>query len=96
MQAPGESALAIAPDHPAYAGHFPGRPLLPGVVLLAEVMAAVEGGPWDIAHAKFLDAVRPGDALTLRHEPATQGRVRFEVRSARGLVATGQLAPRSP
>ena len=34
-------ALHIPTDHPAFAGHFPGQPLLPGVSLLAEVLEAV-------------------------------------------------------
>jgi 3-hydroxymyristoyl/3-hydroxydecanoyl-(acyl carrier protein) dehydratase len=38
-------ALAIAADHPAFAGHFPGRPLLPGVALLSEVLEAVLAEP---------------------------------------------------
>ena len=40
MDAPSPSGSTIAADHPAFAGHFPGRPLLPGVALLAEVLEA--------------------------------------------------------
>ena len=96
-----EPALGVAPDHPAYAGHFPGRPILPGVVILAEVLAAVEAATarglehWEIASAKFLTPVVPGAALTLVHERLDSGGVRFEVRSGAAVVASGTLAPRS-
>ncbi|RZI93844.1 MAG: acyl-CoA synthetase, partial [Variovorax sp.] len=32
-------------DHPSFAGHFPGQPLLPGALLLAEVLEAMRGVP---------------------------------------------------
>jgi 3-hydroxymyristoyl/3-hydroxydecanoyl-(acyl carrier protein) dehydratase len=96
-----ETALAVAPDHPAYEGHFPGHPILPGVVILAEVLAAIEAatarplGQWEIASAKFLAPVTPGAPLTLRREQLDSGAVRFEVRSGAGVVASGTLVPRS-
>ena len=37
----GETTLAIAADHPAFAGHFPGMPILPGVVLLDAAVHAL-------------------------------------------------------
>lgn len=90
--------LAIPRDHPAYAGHFPGTPILPAVVLLAEVMAQVaiatgsEPRAWCVTQAKFTQAVLPGTPLELAHETTAPGRVRFEVRSPEGGVAEGQLA----
>ena len=97
---PVATPLALARDHPAYDGHFPGHPILPGVVLLAEVMAVVEAAganaatDWEIASAKFLAPVLPGDALTVVHEALASGSVRFEVRSGSARVASGSLAPR--
>jgi 3-hydroxyacyl-[acyl-carrier-protein] dehydratase len=35
------ASLEIPADHPAYAGHFPGMPVLPGVVLLDAVLRAI-------------------------------------------------------
>jgi len=93
--------LHIPAHHPAFDGHFPGAPLLPGVVLLDEMLQAVsaamsvESG-WTIASAKFLHPVRPGETLTLEHAPPlANGAVRFTIRSAGQAVASGTLVPRA-
>jgi 3-hydroxymyristoyl/3-hydroxydecanoyl-(acyl carrier protein) dehydratase len=77
--------LEIAPDHPAFDGHFPGTPILPGAVLLDEALRFIEVDlaldltQWQIANAKFLERVRPGDALTVEHSGPANGLVRFTV-----------------
>jgi len=91
--------MNVAPDHPAFTGHFPGRPILPAVVVLAEVLATVEAQTgrslqhWMIVTAKFLVAVTPGEPLTLTHADTPSGGIRFEVHSPHGVVALGTLAP---
>jgi len=93
------AALPIAADHPAFAGHFPGAPLLPGVVLLDEAIRAIEladgGEPrcWRVAAVKFLRAVVPGEALVLEQERLASGTVRFTILSAGQAVTTGALSP---
>lgn len=93
------ATLIISADHPAYAGHFPGMPVLPGVVLLDAVLHALAAagmaasGGWEINSAKFQSAVRPGEALTLQHERLVNGTVRFAIRTADRAVARGTLAP---
>lgn len=95
-----QTRLAIPPDHPAFEGHFPGHPILPGVVMLAEALAAIEaatGRPphaWTISSAKFLRPVEPGTPLTLAHERLASGAMRFEIRSPLGTVANGTCALR--
>ena len=103
--------VLVPPQHPAFDGHFPGAPLLPGVVLLDEMLRVVEearvgGGAreavgnagaaagWTIATAKFLQPVRPGDALTLEHEALANGSVRFAIRSAGRAVKLRWVRPR--
>lgn len=91
--------LSIAPDHPAFAGHFPGQPLLPGVSLLTEVLEAVLDDPAlaarvgaapRIGAAKFLAPVRPGAQLVITLDASPRG-VRFDVRDGERIVASGQF-----
>jgi 3-hydroxymyristoyl/3-hydroxydecanoyl-(acyl carrier protein) dehydratase len=77
--------LSIAADHPAYAGHFPGHPILPGVVLLDAALYALaalrglEATSGQIQSAKFLSPVSPGESLRLDYAATTAGAFRFEV-----------------
>ena len=97
-------AHRVPADHPAFAGHFPGRPLLPGALLLAEVLEAMRGVPSlrarlgdapMLAAAKFLAPVPPGAELVFDLQPeagAAHG-VRFEVRLGDTLAASGRWLP---
>lgn len=106
-----ETTLFIAPDHPAFAGHFPGTPIVPGVVLLDAVVHAVRQtgrprAPGDgadtpplcqISAAKFLSPVGPGETLTLALTPGASGSTRFDISSGHRNVATGTLVlPSAP
>ena len=108
LQVLADPVLTIAPDHPAFAGHFPGRPLLPGVVLLSLVTQALRSQPAQSAlsalsarlgatpridNAKFLAPVGPGAQLRLALRPhGDQGAVAFEIWQGPQLAARGQLS----
>lgn len=76
-------AVAIPVDHPALPGHFPGDPIVPGVLLLAEIFALLA-----VAHSgrraerllqvKFLRPVRPEQNLIIVSQEMTGGRIGFE------------------
>jgi 3-hydroxyacyl-[acyl-carrier-protein] dehydratase len=98
-----ETTLHITPDHPAFAGHFPGAPIVPGVVLLDAAVHAVmqslrpstagDGvqNTCQISSAKFLSPVGPGETLTIFHATTASGSVRFDISSGSRKVATGML-----
>jgi 3-hydroxymyristoyl/3-hydroxydecanoyl-(acyl carrier protein) dehydratase len=77
--------LSIESDHPAFAGHFPGRPVVPGVMLLDLCLRSIlarDGNAvrWSIDNAKFLSPVAPGDALMLSFDESTNTRGRLALR----------------
>ena len=86
-------------DHAAFAGHFPGTPILPGVVLLDIALKVIaetyllDLDCCEIGSVKFLSPVHPGDTLTFQHERLTSGTIRFEIRSAETPVASGTILP---
>jgi 3-hydroxyacyl-[acyl-carrier-protein] dehydratase len=92
------SAFHIAADHPSFAGHFPGFPVLPGAVLLDETLRTIASARgidpmmWQISSAKFLDIVRPGDDLVLEHEATSAGLIRFAIHAGSRKVASGTLS----
>jgi len=85
-------------DHPAFAGHFPGRPILPGVVLLDRVvhlLAAASGRATAgavITNAKFLSPVGPGETLRFAWQQLPSGGFRFDVAAGARAVASGLLS----
>jgi 3-hydroxymyristoyl/3-hydroxydecanoyl-(acyl carrier protein) dehydratase len=95
-------AIEIPRDHPSFAGHFPKFPVLPGAALLDEVLQVIQRErdidltQWQIASAKFLDAVRPGDALRLEHGVTQAGLIHFIVRAENRTVASGSLSNMAP
>jgi 3-hydroxyacyl-[acyl-carrier-protein] dehydratase len=88
----------IAADHPSLAGHFPTEPIVPGVVILDEVLQAVRAwrGPYRLIAlptVKFLFPLRPEQAFAIHLTCDDEGnRVKFECWFDDRLIVQGQLA----
>jgi len=71
------------PDHASAPGHFPGNPIIPGALLLSEVLRAIEADlghalhPFQIKAAKFLHPVRPGDRLLIEFSGPDGAKIKF-------------------
>ncbi|CAD9222097.1 Acyl-coenzyme A synthetases/AMP-(Fatty) acid ligases-like protein [Burkholderia cenocepacia] len=95
-------AFTIAADHPALPGHFPGHPVVPGVVLLDHAIHTIGAAlnrplhAWRLGSAKFLSPVAPGEPLDLAYDAAASGAIRFTVRAGSREVATGVLSAPPP
>lgn len=103
--------LAIPSSGPLFEGHFPGRPILPGIGLLDLALRALGDAARDGAHTsahagaglravetlRLRSLVRPGDRLGLDATPSGPGgAMRLEVRRGAEIVAGGVVIPGSP
>lgn len=99
-----QQSFVIASDHPSLPGHFPGRPLVPGVVLLDRVLDAVEAahvaaglgalpGPLRLPQVKFVQPLLPGEAarIALDRIDGAAPRWRFRVLRDADLLASGEV-----
>lgn len=91
------TGFTIPAGHPALPGHFPGMPIVPGVVLLdlalsaiAEVLQTSAAG-CRINSVKFLSPLRPDEAAMLIWHETAVGAIAFEIESGARKIASGSL-----
>ncbi len=90
--------LHFPADHACGAGHFPGNPIIPGALLLAETLRLVAGvaglrlDSCNVKSAKFLHPVRPGDTVDIEFSLASRQDVHFQCAVSGKRVLTGVLS----
>ena len=93
-------SFVIDPSHPSLPGHFPGAPVVPGVLVLERVVAAIEAahgplGAIRLPQVKFLQPLLPGEQadveLTDLVSEGAAPRWRFRVSRGDALIARGEV-----
>jgi 3-hydroxymyristoyl/3-hydroxydecanoyl-(acyl carrier protein) dehydratase len=93
-----EVRRVVRADHPSLPGHFPGTPLVPGVIILDEVLEALiewreNSQLTGIRTVKFLAPLMPEQPFTIslwaKNESA--GEVNFSCRAEDRVIVEGRL-----
>lgn len=87
--------FSIPADHPSLPGHFPGRPIVPGVVVLERVLEAIEAshgplGALRLPQVKFAQPLLPGESAQILLNGEAP-RWRFKVLRGDMLLASGEV-----
>ncbi len=89
--------IHFAADHPVAEGHFPAHPMIPGALLLDEVLRSFVDSaayrPIVVRSAKFFRPVCPGESVWVHWQSSSADTVKFECRLADddALVAAGMF-----
>ncbi|RZJ32439.1 MAG: hydroxymyristoyl-ACP dehydratase [Brevundimonas sp.] len=90
-------ALSVPLDHPALPGHFPGNPLVPGVMIL-DLLAddwraqAPDRPLRGVRKAKFQRMLAPGETFSVEWGDVRDDKVSFRAFVGDEILATGQFA----
>jgi 3-hydroxyacyl-[acyl-carrier-protein] dehydratase len=90
-----EQPLCIEAGHPSLPGHFPGQPVVPGVILLEQVALGLRAWRGQrlgrVLEAKFMAPLLPDQQALLQLSEAGAARIRFEIQHDGLLLARGMV-----
>ncbi len=88
--------LRVPASHPSLPGHFPGNPIVPGVLVLSLTIDALkkEFGPFRVAaisKVRFLETLLAEQVFTVEGEKRGTGSLHFRCLRGGDLIANGVL-----
>ena len=97
-----QSQGCIPADHPSLAGHFPGNPVVPGVLLLNHLLSAIED-QWQLepgavswSAVKFMASLRPDEPFVMTMQTTGGQRITFTITRGVTTIASGSLRYHAP
>ena len=97
-----ERTLTITKDHPALSGHFPGYPVVPGVLVLDEVIETLKQRYGEalvvtgLPVVKLSSPLKPEEPLMITIESEDARTAVFTCRVGSRLIASGSIHFRLP
>jgi len=91
-----QKSYRILASHPCFAGHFPGNPIVPGVVILEyvqkQLLNIMDGYRIStLAQAKFIRPIGPDEDFSITLTQTIKGTIKFLCANNAGNVMTGYL-----
>jgi 3-hydroxymyristoyl/3-hydroxydecanoyl-(acyl carrier protein) dehydratase len=96
-----ERIVTVDAEHPALPGHFPGHHVVPGVVMLGEIMNAIREMADEelefvgMPSVKFMSPLKPGESLRITLTNRGDGAMEFTCATATRSIASGCLQYRN-
>lgn len=91
--------FSIDEQHPCLAGHFPGNPVVPGVVIIDHIINGMRKTQPAlqvvcVSAMKFTRPLKPGVTVSVNVEEKTNGLLKVECKTGDGIIVSGQLRVR--
>lgn len=92
-----EKVFTIPHSHPSLVGHFPGNPIVPGVLILEQVENAITGEYPNllikrIGQVKFLKPLLPGQEVKMELQGEKEGTITFTCYFENKKIANGTIS----